>query len=176
MAERLDFSWVYDRAPGEIFRMVTRLEHLEEKAHHLGHANHTILELRERGGVFRSVARRQVDVNLPRWAPGFMAPRNLVTQTQLWHPPTWDGSRRYDAVVEIGGLPVTVVGEGTLTAAGWNGTRYDVGLDVRATRRMFGAKVERIVAAQLAATIEAEHAFRELWLNRSDFGRISQAV
>ena len=176
MAERLDFSWEYDRPPGEIFRMVTRLEHLEEKARHLGHLNHTILELRERGGVFRSVSRRQVDVTLPRWAPSFVAPRNLITQTQLWHQPAWDGGRRYDAIVEIGALPVKVTGEGTLTAAGWNGTRYDIGLDIRATRRVFGAKVERIVASQLALAIEAEHDFRLLWLGRSTFGTVTHSV
>lgn len=168
MAERIAFSWIYDRSPLEIFRMVTRLDHLEEKARALGHLNHAVLELRDRGGVFRSVATRQVDAQLPVWAPRWLKPRNMITQTQLWQPPTWDGSRRYDATVEITGIPVVARGEGRLTALEWGDrTRYEIVLDVVATRRMLAAKLEGFIAEKLVEGIEGEHAFRLQWLARA---------
>ena len=166
MTEHLEFSWMYDASPHDVFRMVTRLDHLEEKAAYLGHRGHRMLELRERDGVFRSVTQRQVDVDLPRWAPGFVMPRNTITQTQLWRPPGYDGSRRYDAHVEVGGLPVTIDGEGVLTGVHYTTTRYDIRLDVRSSMPIIGRRVERFVAAQFEQAINGEHDFRLLWLGR----------
>ena len=40
MTEHIEFSWVYDASPHDVFRMVTRLDHLEEKAAYLGHRGH----------------------------------------------------------------------------------------------------------------------------------------
>src|SRR5258705_13295948 len=106
--------------------MATRLDHLEEKAHYLGHERHAVLELRERDGLFRSVTESQVDVDLPSWAPRLFAPRNMIRQTQTWHPPSWDGGRRYDSVVELSGVPVRIFGGGELTPVGFGDTRYTI--------------------------------------------------
>ena len=143
MTEHIEFSWMYDASPHDVFRMVTRLDHLDEKAAYLGHRGHRMLELREREGVFRS-----------------------ITQTQLWRPPAYDGSRRYDAHVEISGLPVTVDGEGVLTGVHYTTTRYDIQLDVRSSMPLLARRVERFVAAQFENAINGEHEFRMLWLGR----------
>jgi hypothetical protein len=166
MTQHLEFSWTYATTPLDMFRMVTRLEHLEEKAAFLGHRNHKMLELRERNGAFRSITQRQVDVDLPGWAPKFITPRNLITQTQIWGPPANDGSRRYSANVEIGGLPVTITGEGALISMQYTATRYDIWLDVRSSLPLVGRRAERFVAEQLASAIHGEHEFRLLWLQR----------
>ena len=166
MTEHIEFSWVYDASPHDVFRMVTRLDHLDEKAAYLGHRGHRILELRERDGIFRSVTRRQVDAELPRWAPGVIQPRNTITQTQLWQQPTYDGSRRYDVHVEVGGVPVTIDGEGVLTGIHYTTTRYDIRLDIHSAMPVLGRRVERLVAAQFETTIDGEHEFRMLWLGR----------
>jgi hypothetical protein len=166
MTEHIQFSEVYDASPHDMFRMVTRLDHLEEKAAALGHRGHRMLELRERDGLFRSVTQRDVDVDLPRWAPGFIYPRNTIIQTQLWHPPTYDGSRRYEAYIEVTRVPVTVVGEGVLTGLNYTSTRYDIQLDVRSTFPLVGRKIEKFVAAQFEEAIRDEHEFRLLWMGR----------
>ena len=166
MTEHIEFSWVYDANPHDVFRMVTRLDHLEEKAEFLHHRGHRMIELRERDGLFRSITQRQVDVELPRWAPSFFLPRNTITQTQLWHPPSYDGSRRYDAHVEVGGVPVTIDGEGVLTGINYTATQYDIRLDVRSAFPLLGRRIEKFVAAQFEFAINGEHDFRMLWLDR----------
>jgi hypothetical protein len=166
MTEHIEFSWVYDANPHDVFRMVTRLDHLEEKAEYLGHRGHRMLELREREGLFRSITQRQVDIDPPRWAPGFVVPRNTITQTQLWHPPSYDGSRRYDAHIEVTRMPVTIDGEGVLTAINYTATRYDIRLDVDCSLRIIGRRLEAFTAAQFEHAINGEHEFRLLWLGR----------
>jgi len=166
MTEHIEFDWLYDASPHDVFRMVTRLDHLEEKAEYLHHRGHRMIELRERDGVFRSITERQVDVELPRWAPSFLLPRNTITQTQLWGPPSYDGSRRYDAHVEVSGVPVTIDGEGVLTGVQYTQTRYQISLDIRSSMPIIGRRVEKFVAGQFEFAINGEHDFRLLWLDR----------
>jgi hypothetical protein len=166
MSEQLDFGWVYNLTPLATFRMATRLEHLDQKAHYLGHERHAVLELRERGGLFRSITQRQVDVDLPIWASRMFKPRNMIKQTQLWHPPAWDGARHYDAKVEVSGVPVTITGSGQLTPVGYAETQYTINLTVSSSARFIKRKIETIVAGALTRAIEGEHEFRLLWLDR----------
>jgi hypothetical protein len=166
VTERLDFGWVYDAAPLATFRMVTRLEHLEEKARHLGYDGHTVLELRERANLFRVVSERRVDPELSAWGPRFFSSKNTVKQTQLWQPSNWDGSRRYDLTVEIGGISVVITGGGSLAPIGAGGTRYTVNLSIESSGRFASRKLEEGVGAALGQNIEAEHEFRLIWLAR----------
>jgi hypothetical protein len=166
VSRHIEFSWVYPVNPHELFRTVTRLDHLERKAEYLGHRGHRMLELRERDGVFRSITQRQVDVDVPWWAPSFLFPRMLITQTQLWGPADYAGSRRYDAVVEIEHSPARVAGEGVLTSVEYTHTRYDIRLDISSTWAGLGRRVEAVVAENLTRAIDGEHEFRMLWLEQ----------
>lgn len=166
MTERLDFAWVYSITPLATFRMMTRLEHLEERARHLGQQGHTVLELRERQGVFHSVFERRVDPELAAWGPRFFSGKNMVKQTQLWQPPIWDGTRSHDAIVEIEGIAVTVAGSGGVSPLSSTSTRYVLNLTVESAGRLSGRKLEAGIAGALGRTIEAEHEFRVLWLER----------
>jgi hypothetical protein len=166
VTEHVEYSWAYPVTPLDMFRMVTRLEHLEQKAEYLGHRGHKMLELRERGGKFRSVTQRQIDTKLPVWAPKFIAPRNTITQWQVWAPPRHDGGRRWDIQIEVAGLPITIVGMGALTSIEYTATRCEISLDVRCTMPIFGRRVERVVTEQMRTTMEGEHEFRLLWLQR----------
>ena len=152
--------------PLAVFQMATRLDHLDEKARHLGHEKHAVKELRERRGVFRSITERQVDVELPWWASRMFKPRNMITQTQLWEPPAWDGARRYDARVEVSGVPVTITGEGRLTPVDITYTRYEIHLDVSSTTPVIGGKIVGVVSGALQRAIDGEHDFRLLWMDR----------
>lgn len=166
MAEQLDFGWVYDLTPLATFRMITRLDHLTEEARHLAHQKHSILELREREGLFRYVAQRQLDIDTGSRVRIF-ASRPILTQTQIWQPSNWDSSRRYDATGEISGIPVIIVGEGAVTPIGAGGTRLSLSLTIESTSgRPTGRKTETEIAQLLSRTFEAEHEFRMLWLDR----------
>lgn len=166
MSEQLRFEWLYPASPLAMFRMATRLEHLEQKAQHLGHERHSVLELRERDGVFRSITQRQVDIDLPLWAARILKPRNMIRQTQLWQPPSWDGGRRYEAIVEVTGIPVQIHGGGELTPSGFGDSRYTIQLTISSRARLIGRKVEELVTGALQRTIDGEHEFRRLWLTR----------
>jgi hypothetical protein len=166
VTERLDFAWEYDITPLATFRMLTRLEQLNERAKHLGHEGHSVLELRERQNTFRMVTQRRVDPELAAWGPRFFSSKNMVTQTHVWHPPSWDGARGYDATVEIGGISISITGGGKLLPVTAARTRYTLTLTLESSGRLAGSKLENGVAAVLKANIDAEHDFRERWLER----------
>jgi hypothetical protein len=167
VAEQLDFGWVYDITPLATFRMLTRLEHVTEEARHLEHQQPSVLELREREGLFRYVAQRQFDIDSGgRGSRFFGSKATVLKQTQIWQPSNWDGSRRYDLTGELSGTSVDIVGGGALTPIGAGGTRYSVNLTVKSTGRMAGRRTETAVAESLTRTIEAGHTFRTIWLDR----------
>jgi hypothetical protein len=166
VTERLDFGWVYNITPRAAFRMMTRLEHLDERARHLGHQGHALLELRERDGVFRAVSERRIDPELAAWGPRLFSSKNLVRQTQLWQASNWDGSRRHETTMEIEGIAVTITGGGSLTLIGSGNTRYAINLTIESSGRFAGRKLEEGVGLALSRTIEAEHEFRLVWLTR----------
>jgi uncharacterized protein DUF2505 len=169
VAEQLDFGWVYDITPLATFRMVTRLEHVTEEARHLDHQQHSVLELREREGLFRYVAQRQFDVDSGgRGSRFFGSKATVLKQTQIWQPSNWDGSRRYDVTGELSGMAVDIVGDGALTPIGAGGTRYSISLTVRSTGRLAGRKAETAIAESLTRSIEAAHTFRTIWLDRKE--------
>lgn len=162
----LGWSWEYDLPPFELFRTITRLEHLEAKAEYLGHTGHSVVELRERGGLFRSSTQRQIDVDLPWYAPRFFKPRNMFRQSQLWHPADWDGSRFYDTHVEVTGVPVSISGYGRLVPLDWYRTRYQLHLEVDSRAFLISSWVSNFVADRVQETIDGEHEFRRIWLNQ----------
>lgn len=169
--QHLEFSWIYPVHSVAVFQMATRLDHLDEKARYLGYQRHAVRELRERDGIFRSVTQRQVDAELPRWAFRFFKHRNMITQTQLWEPASYDGTRRYDALVEFSGVPVAINGEGRLTPVDITSTRYEIHLDVSSAAPIVGFKIVKVVSAALQRAIDGEHEFRMIWLGRQDLIR-----
>jgi hypothetical protein len=164
VTEQLDFGWVYNVSPLATFRMVTRLEHLQEKARHLGQHDYTVLELRERSGVFRSIAQRQADDIVPPKSRLFGA-RSMLKESQFWQQPEWDGTRNYDTTMELSTAPVTVSGTGGLAPVGSTGTRYTLTLLIEASARS-GRRTEADIAEAIGRTIEEEHKFRLMWLER----------
>jgi hypothetical protein len=164
VAEQIDLGWVYDLTPLKTFWMVNRLEHLTEQARHLGLQQYSVLELRERDGVFRYVHRRQFDADGAK-SRMFSGPP-MLTWSKTWQPPDWDGSRHFTVEVEIAGLPVKIIGDGGVQRIGAGGTRYSVSLQVAATGRLGGRLTEASIAQSLAATLQGEHEFRTNWLAR----------
>lgn len=163
----IHFSWLYPVDPHTLFKVVTRLDHLERKAEYLGHRGHKMLELREREGVFRSVTRRRVDIEVPWWfLPGKLIPSSRITQHQLWGPPDYAGNRRYAARVELQRVPASVTGEGRLISVDYTSTRYEIDLDIVGTLPLTRRSVEQRVCEQMTEAIDGEHEFRLLWLDQ----------
>ena len=121
MAEQIDLGWVYDLSPLKTFWMVNRLEHLTEQARQLGLQQYSVLELREREGLFRYIHRRQFDADGAR-SRMFSGPP-MLTWNKAWQPADWDGSRHFTVDVEITGIPVKIIGDGGIVRVGALGER-----------------------------------------------------
>jgi hypothetical protein len=144
--------------------MVTRLDHLQQKARQLGQHDYTVLELRERNGVFRSIAQRAADDILPAKGRLFSS-KSTIKESQFWEQPEWDGTRVYRTELELSGTPVRITGDGGLSPVASTGTRYTLVLTIEASSRS-GRRAEAEIAAALGRTVEEEHKFRLLWLER----------
>ena len=166
VTERLDFAWVYNVTPLATFRMVTRLEFLDENARQLGYQGFQVLELRERQGVFRSISERRVDPELAAWGPRFFSSKNMVKRSQLWQSASWDGARNFDESIEIDGISVTIRGGGGVIPVSATSTRYTLSLTLESSGRLAGRKLENGVGTAIGAGLEAEHDFRLRWLER----------
>jgi hypothetical protein len=138
---------------------------LTEEARQLDHQQHSILELREREGLFRYVTQRQLDLG-PASRTRIFPSKPMLKQTHIWQPPKWDGTRTYDVTAQISGLPVRIAGDGAMTPLGTGGTRFSLNLTVEATGRLPSRMPEALIAESLSRTIEAEHDFRVSYLER----------
>jgi hypothetical protein len=164
VAEQIDLGWVYDLTPLKTFWMVNRLEHLTEQARHLGLEQYSVLELREREGLFRYIHRRQFTADGVR-SRMFSGPP-MLTWNKAWQQPDWDGSRHFNVDVEITGVPVRIIGDGGIQRIGAGGTRYSVSLRIETTGRLGGTLTPEKIAESLATTLKGEHEFRALWIER----------
>ncbi|MBT0772220.1 DUF2505 family protein [Kineosporia sp. J2-2] len=164
MSAQFDLGWVYGVSPMVTFRMMTRLEHLNEKAKQLGYQDFHVLELRERAGVFRHVAERQAADLMP--ARRFFGGKSMATESLIWQPSAWNGARTGEYKVELSAAPqVTIDGQLTLEPAGTVGTKFSISVQIETYGRL-GRKGGPEVAESLSRRLEEEHQFRLQWLER----------
>ena len=90
----------------------------------------------------------------------------MITQTQLWEPPNWDGSRHYETRVAVSKVPVTIAGWGRLTPVDITSTRYEIHLDVSSSTPIIARKLISVVSGAFEENVDAEHEFRLRWLER----------
>ncbi|GLY17736.1 DUF2505 family protein [Kineosporia rhizophila] len=164
MSAQFGLDWVYGVSPLVTFRMMTRLEHLTEKARQLGYEDFHVLELRERAGAFRQVSERQASDIMP--ARRFFGGKSMMTESLIWQQSAWNGAREGEYTVELAAAPqVTIVGQLGLEPAGTVGTRFWIAVQLETHGRL-GRKGGPEVAASLSARLEEEHQFRLQWLER----------
>ncbi|GAB3239567.1 SRPBCC family protein [Kineosporia babensis] len=164
MSAQFELGWVYGVSPVVMFRTMTRLEHITEKARHLGYEDFRVLELRERAGVFRKVTERQASEIMP--ARRFFGGKSMMTEAHFWEQPAWNGGRVGAYKVELHSAPqVEIVGQVALEPTGTVGTRLRCAVQLE-THGRFGRKGGPEVAESLRVRMEEEHLFRLQWLER----------
>jgi len=164
MSAQFDLGWVYGVSPLVTFRMMTRLEHLTEKARQLQYEGFHVLELRERASVFRLVAEREATDLMP--ARRLFGGKSMMTETQAWQQPAWNGQRQGEYGVVLSAAPqVTIVGQLELAPAGTVGTRFSISVQLETHGRL-GRKGGPELAESLSRRLEEEHQFRVQWLER----------
>ncbi|GLY33114.1 DUF2505 family protein [Kineosporia sp. NBRC 101731] len=164
MSAQFELGWVYGVSPVVTFRMMTRLEHLAEKARQLNYEDFHVLELRERAGEFRQVSERQAADIVP--ARRFFGGKSMLTESLIWQQPEWSGARSGEYSVQLASAPqVTIVGQLALEPAGTVGTRFSIAVQLETHGRL-GRKGGPEVAESLSQRLQQEHEFRLQWLDR----------
>ena len=109
----------YDRAPEELFALISSGPFQLEIISHLGGKDAELVEqtVAPEGGV-KVVTRQRTGVELPGFAKKLIPASTTVTQTYVWEPAREDGSREGIWSADIKGAPVSMGGPTELRATG----------------------------------------------------------
>jgi len=132
----------YDRAPTELFALISSGAFQLEIISHLGGKDAELVEqtVTPEGGV-TVVTRQHTGIQLPGFAKRLIPASTSVTQTYVWKPTRADGSREGIWSAEIKGAPVSMGGPTELRATG-SGSIHVFGGEVKASVPLVGGKLE----------------------------------
>jgi hypothetical protein len=132
----------YDRAPMELFALISSGAFQLEIISHLGGKDAELVEetVTPNGGV-KVVTRQRTGVELPGFAKKLIPASTTVTQTYVWEPARGDGSREGKWFAEIRGAPVSMGGPTELRAIG-SGSVHVFSGEVKASVPVVGGKLE----------------------------------
>jgi len=132
----------YDRAPRELFALISSGAFQLEIISHLGGKEAELLEqtATPEGGV-KVVTRQRTGVELPGFAKRLIPASTTVTQTYVWEAPREDGSRQGTWSADIKGAPISMGGPTELRATG-SGSVHVFGGEVKASVPVVGGKLE----------------------------------
>jgi hypothetical protein len=134
-------------------------EYVEQKTAFLDQRDLEILVLNDD----QIITRKTVLVDVPAFAKKFIAPKNVLTETDTWLPATSDTTRTYEVAVEAKGVPVTISGTVTLTSIAPSETRIDIAMQADSSVPLVGGKLADFVAKDLRKTVEGERDFSLKW-------------
>lgn len=103
---------------------------------------------------------RTVTVDLPGFAKRVMQPTNTAVQTETWGGPAADGSRTCRYRVEVRGMPSSITGTVTLSAAGAS-TKQDIDADVKVSIPLVGGRLEKFGVQTGESDLSAQFAFTD---------------
>jgi len=132
----------YDRAPRELFALISSGVFQLEIISHLGGKDGDLVEdtVTAEGGV-KVVTRQRTAIELPGFAKKLIPASTSVTQTYVWEPAREDGSREGIWSAEIKGAPVSMGGPTELRATG-SGSVHVFSGEVKASVPVVGGKLE----------------------------------
>lgn len=132
----------YDRAPEELFALISSGPFQLEIVSHLGGKDADLVEqtVAPEGGV-KVVTRQRTGVELPGFAKRLIPASTTVTQTYVWEPAREDGSREGIWSADIKGAPVSMGGPTELRATG-SGSVHVFSGEVKASVPLLGGKLE----------------------------------
>lgn len=132
----------YDRAPTELFALISSGSFQLEIISHLGGRDTELVEqtVTSEGGV-KVVTRQRTGVDLPGFAKKLIPAITTVTNTYVWGPARGDGSHQGTWLAEIKGAPVSMGGPTELRAVG-SGSVHVFDGEVKASVPVVGGKLE----------------------------------
>jgi len=139
----------YDRAPRELFALISSGAFQLEIISHLGGRDAELVEatVTPDDGV-KVVTRQRTGVELPGFAKKLIPASTTVTQSYIWEPAREDGSREGIWSAEIKGAPISMGGPTELRMTG-SGCLHVFSGEVKASVPVVGGKLESLALDNL---------------------------
>jgi hypothetical protein len=163
MDQRFELRYVAD--PAAVFAMIIDEEFLAKKLVATGALSHEVsVKANPDGGA--SVRTEQVlPADVPDFARRFVGETIRVRQTDVWGPPSADGSRDGTFTVEIAGMPATMAGTLRLEPVGGGGSVERFAGMIKVSIPLVGGRLEGLAADAVRAAVETEGRVGRAWLS-----------
>ena len=138
-------------------------EFYQAKFEGIGHRNVEVVSTDSDGDGFSIEVSREVPLDVPGFLRGMLGAWNLLLQNERW---TEAGKGVYtnELEIEARGVPAAMTGTMRLSASG-KGCVNEVAITIRAPVPLIGGKLEQFVSRDTEATLAAEYAFIQDYLD-----------
>lgn len=138
-------------------------EFYQAKFEAIGHRNVEIVSTEEGAGEFTIEVSREVPLEVPGFLRSVLGEWNTLLQTERWNA---EGAGGYANALQIEarGVPALMTGTMRLSGKGKSCVN-EVAITIRAAVPLLGGKLEQFVARDTEATLEAEYAFIQDYLD-----------
>jgi hypothetical protein len=137
-------------------------EFYQAKFEGIGHRNVEVVSTESGDDGFSIEVSREVPLDVPGFLRGMLGEWNLLLQNERW---TEAGKGVYtnELEIEARGVPAAMTGTMRLSASG-KGCVNEVAITIRASVPLIGGKLEQFVSRDTEATLAAEYAFIQDYL------------
>lgn len=138
-------------------------EFYQAKFEGIGHRNVEVVSTESDGDGFSIEVSREVPLDVPGFLRGMLGEWNLLLQNEHW---TGAGKDVYtnELEIEARGVPAAMTGTMRLSPSG-KGCVNEVAIAIRASVPLIGGKLEQFVSRDTEATLAAEYAFIQDYLD-----------
>lgn len=138
-------------------------EFYQAKFEGIGHRNVEVVSTESDAAGFSIEVSREVPLDVPGFLRGLLGEWNLLLQNERW---TEAGKGVYtnELEIEARGVPAAMTGTMRLSASG-KGCVNEVAITIRASVPLIGGKLEQFVSKDTEATLAAEYAFIQDYLD-----------
>jgi hypothetical protein len=138
-------------------------EFYQAKFEGIGHRNVEVVSTESDADGFSIEVSREVPLDVPGFLRGLLGEWNLLLQNEHW---TEAGKGVYtnELEIEARGVPAAMTGTMRLSASG-KGCVNEVAITIRASVPLIGGKLEQFVSKDTEATLAAEYAFIQDYLD-----------
>jgi hypothetical protein len=138
-------------------------EFYQAKFEGIGHRNVEVVSTESGGDGFSIEVSREVPLDVPGFLRGLLGEWNLLLQNERWTD-AGKGVYTNELEIEARGVPAAMIGTMRLSASG-KGCVNEVAITIRASVPLIGGKLEQFVSKDTEATLAAEYAFIQDYLD-----------
>ena len=163
---RVASEFKYDADPRAVFRMLSDKSFQERKLSSSGAMSWTVTvsePAADGDGVTITSTRSMSTDRIPEAFRSMAGSEIRIEQTERWGPAKADGSRTGTLEAQVGGAPVRLTGDLSLSASG-GGSVERLSGELKAKVPLLGARIEKAVEPAVMEAIKGEHKIGVAWL------------